>query len=588
MITRKKLKFFAAVAALCAVLTAGAVSPSGTLPVLHIDTEGGAAITSKEKYVSATYWLETNGVADMGADLGTEAAPLALQIRGRGNYTWTGFEKKPYRLKLDKKAALLGMDSNKHWALLAHADDNRGFLRNALGFELSRLAGMAWTPDSKPCEVVLNGDYIGLYFLTETVRVGKDRVNVINGDDEVEDWLKANPGKPWTDYPFTALDNTGGWLVEIDNYDDTDQIKVPTLQQSGEVIRVTYDTPSDYITDAQKAWLRGQFETMDRLICNRQDWTGYLDTEAAAKFFIVNQLTGNYESYHGSCKMYRQRGEGEKWMFGPVWDFGSAFQTQDAMKRWIWNSNYLQHWIQDMYEYDAFQTEVKAQYKKLMDGRYKELVPYAESFINLIRAAAARDWQRWPQYGNNDIDIDLRVVKSMLEDAVNFCNTQFGYEPPLDYNNVKLYLRGLGGWELNPDYRFTYSGEGAVFTLKVPQLSGEFKISGTDWNVYDMGYGIKGTATPDFPFGTPTVLTRGGANMHVSGTVTDATLILDYETSTLTISTGGTGSVPGLTVDPADTAPVYYNLQGQRVLNPVPGPLYIIVRGTAVTKGRLR
>lgn len=576
-------RLFLVVAAIfAAVPDACALSPSGTLPVLHINTAGGAPIESKETYLDATYWLETNGVSDMGADLGSEASPLALQIRGRGNYTWSGFDKKPYRLKLGKKAAMLGMDSNKHWALLAHADDNRGFLRNALGFELSRLVGMAWTPGSKPCEVVLNGDYIGLYFLTETVRVDKKRVNVIDGDSEVEDWLADNPGKPWTDYPFTPLDNTGGWLVEIDNYDDADQIKVPTLQQEGQVIRVTYDTPSDYITDAQKSWLKSQFETMDRLICNREDWTGYVDTYAAAQFFIVNQLVGNYESYHGSCKMYRQRGDGQKWMFGPVWDFGSAFQNIDAMKRWIWQSDYLQHWIQDMYRSDAFRTEVKAVYKELMDGRYSELVPYAESFVELIRSAAARDYERWPQYGNNDIDLDLKVVKSMLDASVTFCNTQFGYEPPVDYSKVRIYLRGFGGWDLNPAYCFTYTGQGAIFTLKVRDLTGPFKLSGSDWSVYDMGYGPKSADNPVFPLNTPTVLMRGGADIQLDRTVPEATLVLDYETSTLTVSTEG--AVTDIDAESADIIPVYYNLQGQRIDAPASGSPCIIVRGSTVSK----
>lgn len=558
-----------------------AVSPSGTLPILHINTKNEASVTSKEKYVDATYWLETKGVDNMGSDLGAEDSPLSMQIRGRGNYTWTGFDKKPYRLKLGKKAAMLGMNSSKHWALLAHADDSRGFLRNALGFELSRLVGMSWTPDSKPCEVLLNGDYIGLYFLTETVRVDKNRVNVVNGDDEVEDWLEANSDKEWTDYPFTPLDNTGGWLVEIDNYDDADQVKVPTLQTNETVLRITYDTPSDYITADQKQWLSRQFIVMDSLIYNHADWSSYIDIPTAAKFFIINQLTGNYESYHGSCKLYRQRGDAEKWMFGPVWDFGSAFQKNEAMARWIWQSPFLQHWIENMYKDEAFQAEVKRLYKQLMEGNYKELVTYAESFINLIREAAARDYQRWPEYGNSDLDADLADVKVMLEHAVSFCNRQFGYTQPNDYNNLSLYLRGFNGWDINSDYRFKYTGNNAVFTLNVKNFTGEFKISGTDWDAYDMGFGQKGTQTDDFPIDIPTELTRVGANMHISRTIPDATLILDFASSTLTLSTNGYDSVNGIETDVDQ--PVYYTLQGVRVENPSAG-IYIVIRGKRATK----
>lgn len=584
---KKLLLFF--VAAFLTGASARAVEPSGTLPVLHIDTEGGAAITSKEDYIKATYWLETKGVADMGEDLGTQAEPLTLQIRGRGNYTWIGFDKKPYRLKLDKKAAVLGMNSNKHWALLAHADDSRGFLRNTLGFELSRMVGMAWTPGSKPCEVVLNGDYIGLYFLTETVRVDKKRVNVINGDDEVEEWLEANPGKEWNEYPFTALDNTGGWLVEIDNYDDADQIKVPTAQEQylGQDIRVTYDTPSDYITEAQKQWLRQSFAEMDRLICEKQDWTGKIDLTAAAQFFIVNQLVGNYESYHGSCKMHRQRGEDTKWMFGPVWDFGSAFQYDGAMQNWIWESDYTQHWIKPMYENAAFKAEVKRLYAQLMDGAYKDLVPYAESFIETIRAAAARDYERWPQYGNDDLDQDLASVKNMLRLSTAFCNGQFDYNAPFDYDNVNIYLRGsMNDWNCEEGYRFTYTGNGAVFTLKVPSLSGEFKIGAADWTEFDMGYGQKNTETTAFPIDVTTPLTPSGANIRIDGTVSDATLVLDYLNHTLEISTRDYDAIVDVESAPAGEA-AYYNLQGARVDTPAAG-FYIVVRDGRVTKEYIR
>ena len=70
---------------------------SGTLPVLYINTEGGVAITSKEEYVQGTYYIDALGLEGY-SNLGSKESPLALQIKGRGNYTWTGFDKKPYHL----------------------------------------------------------------------------------------------------------------------------------------------------------------------------------------------------------------------------------------------------------------------------------------------------------------------------------------------------------------------------------------------------------------------------------------------------------------------------------------------------------
>lgn len=107
-----------------------AISYSGKLPVLHIETDKKQEITSKDYYLKGTYYLDPMG-NDVEA-IGSKEVPDSLEIKGRGNYTWSAFDKKPYRLKLTEKAALMGMNKSKHFALLAHADDNKGFMRNTI------------------------------------------------------------------------------------------------------------------------------------------------------------------------------------------------------------------------------------------------------------------------------------------------------------------------------------------------------------------------------------------------------------------------------------------------------------------------
>ena len=101
----------AALSAICPIC-AQTIEPSGTLPVIYINTSGGEAVTSTEEYLTATLYVDANGVEGF-EDLGSADAPLDLQIKGRGNYTWKSFDKKPYRLKLAAKAPLLGMKKNK-------------------------------------------------------------------------------------------------------------------------------------------------------------------------------------------------------------------------------------------------------------------------------------------------------------------------------------------------------------------------------------------------------------------------------------------------------------------------------------------
>ena len=181
---------------------------SGTMPVMYINTEGHRNIDSKEVYLHADWWLDNMGLEGIES-IGSAEHPLGMQIKGRGNYTWT-VRKKPFRIKLDEKQPLLGMNSSRHFCLLAHADDKYAKLKNAMGFELSRRIGMAYTPEQKSVEVVLNGQYIGLYYLAEKIRVGKHRVNIEEQNDEETD----------------SVNITGGWLLEIDNNQNENTIYI--------------------------------------------------------------------------------------------------------------------------------------------------------------------------------------------------------------------------------------------------------------------------------------------------------------------------------------------------------------------------
>ena len=241
-----KRYIYLALCCLWASLSMHAASYSGTLPVLHIQTENNAPIVSKDDYINATYYLDNKELSDYQS-IGSKSEPLTMEIKGRGNYTWKGFDKKPYRLKLTDKQPLLGMTKSKHFALLAHADDSKGFMRNAIGFELARLIGMTWTPMAQPVEVVLNGDYIGLYFLTETIRVDKDRVNIVEQEDEETDPTKI----------------TGGWLVEIDNYNEDPHV---TIKEGGEhTMWITYKTP-EVLSSAQEDFLTDEMKRIDQLV----------------------------------------------------------------------------------------------------------------------------------------------------------------------------------------------------------------------------------------------------------------------------------------------------------------------------------
>lgn len=401
--------FFATFLFACIVLNAATYS--GTLPVLYIQTENKAPITSKDYYLNATYYLDAIGLEGYES-IGSASAPLTMEIKGRGNYSWTGFDKKPYRIKLADKQPLLGMKKSKHFALLAHADDSndrKGFMRNAVGFELSRMIGMTYTPDARPLEVVLNGDYIGLYFLTEHIRVDKDRVNIVEQEDEETDNEKI----------------TGGWLVEIDNYDDDPHI---TIKEGGKTTMwITYKTP-EVLSPQQEQYLIEQMKLIDNLVYgdkNSDELWNYLDMDALAKFYIVQELTDNYESFHGSCYLHKELGENEKWYFGPVWDFGSSFNRDKSQYMYqgdVWHN----HWIPEICKFPAFMNRVKEIWNEFYNGDYNNIYNFIDTHENLIAQAAVKDKERWSQYhGSQTIGTYIERTTNVLRKNAEWLNEQW-------------------------------------------------------------------------------------------------------------------------------------------------------------------
>lgn len=401
-----------------------AISYSGKLPVLHIETDKKQEITSKDYYLKGTYYLDPMG-NDVEA-IGSKEVPDSLEIKGRGNYTWSAFDKKPYRLKLTEKAALMGMNKSKHFALLAHADDNKGFMRNTIGFYFSEQIRMAWTPKAKPVELVLNGDYKGLYFLTELIRVDKDRVNIVEQEDNETDSDKI----------------TGGWLVEIDNYREDPQIRFME-GNTGEEMAITYKTPEE-LSSAQEKFLKEEMLRIDSLVYGDKQsdelWK-YVDMDALARFYIVQEITDNYESFHGSCYLYRDMGEGQKWMFGPVWDFGSAFnydKEQYLYKGREWHN----HWIPEICKFPKFMDRVKEIWQWLHYYKYDSVYDYATEFANHITEAAKNDAERWNDkgYGNKDMAGRLRRIKERLTDTEKWLVKQWGEGKATSVESVETGL----------------------------------------------------------------------------------------------------------------------------------------------------
>lgn len=537
--------------------------PSGTLPILHIQTANNASITSKDTYLNATYWI-TATTENPSDGIGSAEAPLAMQIRGRGNWTWTGFEKKPYRIKLGTKASLLGLNSNKHFALLAHADDNKGFLRNTLGFRVSELLGLAWTPQQRPIEVVLNNEYIGLYFLTETIRVDKQRVNIVEQRDLC-----------------TQQDSiTGGWLIEIDNYNSDPHITIE--EGDGVPIYFTYHSP-EVLSAAQEAFLTQEMSRINNLIygdkTSEELWQ-YVDIDALAKFYIVQEITDNYESFHGSCYLYRDMGADKKWTFGPVWDFGSSFNYTKSQYCYEGREHH-QTWIGEICKFPAFQRRVEEIWQDFASNHYNELYTYIDTFCERIGSAAQQDAKRWPEYGNKDVKKKANEVKNILIGTRTWLSSQWGgIEDERTKWTIWFVDNGIPQWEEVRCYVWDDNAEGfSGCYMPLGEWSGTtMQTIESEGNAY---YSL--SFTTDYPLSPTAGIIFNDGSLGAGHQTADLVL----ENNSIYNREGKIGSIPsgdGLEEVTTDEPCIYYTLQGLPVKKPQTGQVYIVRRGNHVEK----
>ena len=393
---------------------------SGTLPVLFIVTEGYRNIDSKEEYIHADWWLDNMGLEGYES-IGSPQAPQGMLIKGRGNYTWT-VAKKSFRVKLDAKQPIMGMKSNRHFCLLAQPDDHYAKLKNALGFELSRRIGLSYTPEHRPVEVVLNGQYIGLYFLTEKIRVEKDRVNI-----EVQDDLETD-----------SVKITGGWLLEIDNNLDENTLVFQETNTGHwyDKLWITPHYPED-LSDEQIQYVRELIDTINAAIYNPDktstDWERYIDIDSLVSFYMIGEIMDDIEYFDGSCYMHKHRGDSTKLIFGPVWDFGNSYSRKNYYPD-LPDFNYFlyqqpcyfyNNWIEEIAKFPHFQELVRQRWKEFYGSGFNGLNidQFFKNHVESIRLAWMCNALRW---SGTSIDREAQKYKQYLYSKIQWLDTQWG------------------------------------------------------------------------------------------------------------------------------------------------------------------
>lgn len=258
--------------------------PSGNMDYIH--KEKGNAEAASVRLYTAEGCLNYAGTAE--------------SLKGRGNATWWA-EKKSYSIALFQDADLLDMGRGQNWVLLANAYDS-SHIRNKVAYDTAAAAGMTFTPDTRWVDLYLNGEYAGLYLLSERNEIHPERVQLPAENSflvslEIPDRLK------YQNYSFISTEK--GLALRI-HHTSLPQEELQSLWQSVENA-ILAENGVDPITG--KCW--------DELI----------DVDSWAHKYLLEELFANYDAGSVSQFFYCDLSDPMKKIYaGPIWDFDNSMK----------------------------------------------------------------------------------------------------------------------------------------------------------------------------------------------------------------------------------------------------------------------
>lgn len=250
----------------------------------YIDTidKNGISLDKKVGYVYAQLTCVSTDGSIMASDLS-----FASQIKTRGNSTASG-KKRPYNVKFKDKTNLFGLGAAKKWVLLADMYDPT-LMRNWTALTLGKKLGLEGTMDCRRVEVWVDGQYRGLYLLTEKIEDNVNRVDV-NTDD-------------------------GDFIVELDEYAKSETDIVKFTSSLGKPFRI-HEPEKEFEVERVKTTVDNfekllTFGEWDKIKDN-------IDIDSFVAYYIVNEFMRNVDS---SWKSVYFHYKDNKFYGGPLWDF---------------------------------------------------------------------------------------------------------------------------------------------------------------------------------------------------------------------------------------------------------------------------
>ena len=408
------------------------------LPVIVIDT-GGVEIPGKaflDENGDSHYTTTPEGEEEITATvsildgeechnhLSDQAAVSTLaRVRVRGNSS-RHFIKLGYSLNFvdDTDAnvshSVMGMDPHHEWVLHGPILD-KTLIRNYVWYNVAGEV-MDYAPNVRFCEAFINGEYMGLYLMVESVTAG---------DNDSRLQLSINrKNNTFTGYCLRVDDGSN----EIK---DLNTFSMYTYQTEG-VVDSVYPGTSN-LTPEMKARIQKDFSAFERILYSgdyndpRYGYEAYIDVDSFVDYFILNEFSSNYDAGARSSYIYKEVGGPYKLC---VWDFNSAldnYQEQAVDPEMFLLQNRV--WFNALIQDGRFTERVIQRYRELRETYLSEeyLNRYIDETIAYLGDAIDRNNERW----DKDFSYDLLRPSERNPDS---------YEEAVQ--DMKQYIHVRGEW----------------------------------------------------------------------------------------------------------------------------------------------
>ena len=390
------------------------VFTDSNLPIVVINTVGGAAIQDAIK-VDAAMGVIYNGegVRNYMSDPFNEySGNIGIEIRGSSSQM---FPKKQYNFETrdnfgnNNEVTFFNMAYDNDWVLYAPYSD-KSLLRNMMAYQMGRDLG-GYAPRTKLCEVVINGEYQGIYVFTEKIKRKDGKV----GSNDLESF-DVSGNELTGDYILKVDKNTAGgtvaWYSPIPPF--------PGASQS--IGFLPHDPPYDSLNATQLNYIES-FVTQFELALNGSNFSDpvlgyqpYVDLKSFVDFFLVNEVSHNVDGYRISSYLHKVRtSEGGKIYAGPLWDFNLAYGNANycnGSNTNNWELAFYQvcggdskqnpFWWERLTQDPTYIHLLNCTYQEMRQGAWNtdSLMQRIDEWAVYLDEAQQRNFQRWPVLGN--------------------------------------------------------------------------------------------------------------------------------------------------------------------------------------------